>query len=58
MKQIECSICEETKPLHRKLSLVNANGELLDYVVYCVDCWNSIRKSIERVSELIDRNWD
>ena len=55
MKQkIECLICEEIKPLHRKLSLIKDDDEVLDFALYCVDCWNSIRKSVEKASGLID----
>jgi hypothetical protein len=52
---IECSLCDEAKPIHRKLSLADAQGLLIDEARFCRDCWNDIRQSVEDASGLIDR---
>ena len=52
---IECSLCDEAKPIHRKLSLTDAQGLLIDEARFCRDCWNDIRHSVEDASGLIDR---
>lgn len=51
---MECSLCEEPKPVHRKLTLTKDYGELLDSANYCEDCWNDIRASVEDASGLRD----
>ena len=52
---IECSLCDEAKPIHRKLTLTNADGFVIDAARFCRDCWNDIRQSVEDASGLIDR---
>ena len=52
---IECSLCDEPKPIHRKLTLTNADGLVIDAARFCRDCWNDIRQSVEDSSGLIDR---
>jgi len=52
---IECSLCDEAKPIHRELVLTNREGLLLDRAQFCRDCWNDIRQSVEDASGLIDR---
>jgi hypothetical protein len=51
---IECSLCDEAKPIHRELVLTNREGLLLDKVQFCRDCWNDIRQSVEDASGLVD----
>ncbi|HXG49255.1 MAG TPA: hypothetical protein VNO52_16650 [Methylomirabilota bacterium] len=52
---IECSLCDEAKPIHRKLTLTNDDGLVIDTARFCRDCWNNIRQSVEDASGLIDR---
>jgi hypothetical protein len=52
---IECSLCDEAKPIYRELLLTNREGRLLDAARFCRDCWNDIRPSVEDASGLIDR---
>ncbi|HOL72085.1 MAG TPA: hypothetical protein PKW45_11620 [Bryobacteraceae bacterium] len=52
---IECSVCDEPKPIHRKLSLTDAQGLLIDEASFCRACWNDIHGSVEDASGLIDR---
>ena len=35
---IECSLCDEAKPIHRELVLTNREGLLLDKARFCRDC--------------------
>jgi hypothetical protein len=52
---IECSLCDEPKPIYRELVLTNCEGLLLDKAQFCRDCWNDIWQSVEDASGLIDR---
>jgi hypothetical protein len=52
---IECSLCDEAKPIYRKLTLTNDDGLVIDAARFCLDCWNDIRRSVEDASGLIDR---
>ena len=52
---IECSLCDEAKPIHRELVLTNRGELLLDKARFCRDCWNDIRQSVEDSSGLSDR---
>jgi hypothetical protein len=52
---IECSLCDEPKPIHRELVLTSREGRLIDQARFCRDCWNDIRQSVEDASGLIDR---
>ncbi len=52
---IECSLCDEPKPIYRKLTLTNDDGLVIDAARFCRDCWNDIRRAVEDASGLIDR---
>jgi len=52
---VECSLCDEAKPIYRELVLTNREGLLLDRARFCRDCGNDIRHSVEDASGLIDR---
>ncbi len=52
---IEGSLCDEAKPIHRKLTLTKDDGLVIDAARFCHDCWNDIRQSVEDASGLIDR---
>ena len=51
---MKCTLCEEPRPIYRKLMLTKADGELLDSATFCRDCWNDIRTSVEDASGLPD----
>jgi hypothetical protein len=52
---IECSLCYEANPIHRKLTITNADGLVIDAARFCLYCWNDIRRSVEDASGLTDR---
>lgn len=53
---IECSLCDEPKPIHRKMTVTDTNGNVIDHARFCRDCWNDIRTSVEDATGLIDRS--
>lgn len=37
--EAECTSCDERKPIHRRLTLTDADGTVLDIGHYCMQCW-------------------
>lgn len=49
MPETECECCEESKPIHRYLTVTDKDGTVLDTVGYCEKCWPDIKRDLSKI---------
>ena len=49
-----CGFCGNSKPIYRKISLTDGEGELIDLVRICKECYEDKKSVIEAETWLVD----